>query len=133
MACPPNNNKAAGTVYEVEFQLECLRRGFPVSVPIGDNAPYDLVVDGSEGLMRVQVRGTKIFQNTRYQVTTGTGRANTVKANAYDFLAVRIPVHEAWYVVPRAALGFRSSVHFFPHNPKSKGQYEKYRDAFGLL
>ena len=73
MACPPNNNKAAGIVYEVEFQLECLRRGFPVSVPIGDNAPYDLVVDGSEGLKKVQVSETKVFHNTRYQVTTGTG------------------------------------------------------------
>ena len=129
----PNENKNAGTLYEIEFQLECLKRGFPVSVPIGDNLAYDLVVDGNDGLKRVQVRGTTVLQNYSYQACTGTGQSKTVRRDAYDFLAVRIPNHDAWYVVPRKALGTRASAHFTPHNPKGKGQYEPYRDAFGLL
>ena len=56
-----------------------------------------------------------------------------MRRDAYDFLVVRIPNHDAWYVVPRTALGKITGVHFFPHNPKSKEKYESYRDAFGLL
>ena len=133
MPNPPNENKAAGIVYEVEFQLECLKRGYVVSVPVGDNAGYDFVVDGDDGLKRIQVRGTTLFQNYRYQVGTGTGANKTVRRDAYDFLVVRIPNHDAWYVVPRKVLGNIKAVHFFPQNPASKGKYEPYRDAFGLL
>ena len=51
----------------------------------------------------------------------------------YDFLAVRIPNHDAWYLVPQKELLHSATAKFYPHNSKSKGKYEKYRDAFGLL
>ena len=61
------------------------------------------------------------------------GQSKTVRRDAYDFLVVRIPNHDAWYVVPRKALGTRASAHFTPHNPKGKGQYEPYRDGEGCF
>jgi hypothetical protein len=51
----------------------------------------------------------------------------------YDFLAVRIPNHDAWYLVPQKELLNSATAKFYPHKPKSKAKYEKYRDAFGLL
>ena len=51
-----------------------MRRGHTVSVPICDNAGYDSIVDGRNGLSRVQVRGTTILQTSRYQVGTGIGK-----------------------------------------------------------
>ena len=49
----------------------------------------------------------------------------------YDFLAVRIPNHDAWYLVPQEELLNSANAKFYPHNSKSKGKYEKYRDGEG--
>ena len=130
---PANDNLSAGAVYELEFQLECMRRGHTVSIPICDNAGYDAIVDGRKGLSRVQVRGTTILQTYRYQVGTGCGAGKVNTEGDYDFLAVRIPNHDAWYLVPQEELLNSANAKFYPHNSKSKGKYEKYRDAFGLL
>ena len=51
----------------------------------------------------------------------------------YDFLAVRIPNQDAWYLVPQNELLNSANAKFYPHNLKSKGRHEKYRDAFVLL
>ena len=72
------------------------------------------------------------LQSYRYQVCTGTGASKTI-SDAYDLLAVRISLHDAWYLIPKKAIGTRASVHVYPHNPKSNAKYEKYRDGFGLL
>ena len=118
---------------EIEFQLECMRRGHTVSIPICDNAGYDAIVDGRNGLSRVQVRGTTILQTSRYQVGTGIGKNKVNTKGDYDYLAVRIPNHDAWYLVPQNELLNSANAKFYPHNSKSKGRYEKYRDAFGQL
>jgi hypothetical protein len=110
-----------------------MRRGHIVSVPICDNAGYDSIVVGRNGLSRVQVRGTTILQTSRYQVGTGIGKNKVNTEGDYDFLAVRIPNHDAWYLVPQNELLNTVTTKFYPHNSKSKGKFEKYRDAFGLL
>ncbi len=110
-----------------------MRRGHTVSVPICDNAGYDAIVDGRNGLTRVQVRGTTAFQRHRYQVGTGIAKSKMNNKGDYDYLAVRIPNHDAWYLVPHEELLNSANAKFYPHNSKSKGRYEKYRDAFGLL
>ena len=130
---PANDNLSAGAVYEIEFQLECMRRGHTVSIPICDNAGYDGIVDGRNGLSRVQVRGTTILQTSRYQVGTGCGAGKVNTEGDYDFLAVRILNHDAWYFVPQEELLNSANAKFYPHNSKSKGQFEKCRDAFGQL
>jgi hypothetical protein len=90
-------------------------------------------VDGRKGLSRVQVRGTTVFQSHRYQVGTGIGKNKVNTKGDYDYLAVRIPNHDAWYLVPQEELLNSATAKFYPHNSASKGKYEKYRDAFGLL
>ena len=130
---PANDNLSIGAVYELEFQLECMRRGHTVSVPICDNAGYDAIVDGRKGLSRVQVRGTTVFQSHRYQVGTGIGKNKINPMGDYDYLAVRIPNHDAWYLVPQDELLNSATAKFYPHNSKCKGRFEKYRDAFGQL
>lgn len=50
------NTKATGTVAELLVITDLLKRGYSVSVPVGDNARYDLIVD-ADILLRVQVKG----------------------------------------------------------------------------
>jgi hypothetical protein len=48
--------KIVGTVLELEFAAECIRRGLVVSQPFGDNAHYDFLVDSGSRIFRVQVK-----------------------------------------------------------------------------
>lgn len=48
--------KVVGTVLELEFAAECIRRGAIVSQPFGDNAHYDFLVDAGGKIYRVQVK-----------------------------------------------------------------------------
>ena len=54
-------------------------------------------------------------------------------AGECDFLAVRIPNHDAWHLVPQGELMNTAMAEFYSHNPKSKGRCEKSRDAFGMF
>jgi hypothetical protein len=47
--------------------------------------------------------------------------------------AICFPNSLAWYLVPQEELLHSATAKFYPHNSKSKGRYEKYRDAFGQL
>ena len=48
-------SKRLGTLGEIAVMREALQRGDRVSVPISQDAPYDLVVERQGGLERVQV------------------------------------------------------------------------------
>lgn len=50
------NTKQVGDASEAAVVAELIKRGYTVSIPFGDNDPYDLVVDSAEGLHRVQVK-----------------------------------------------------------------------------
>ncbi|EPO0043686.1 group I intron-associated PD-(D/E)XK endonuclease [Vibrio harveyi] len=64
--------KNTGYILEMEFALECMRRGAQVSQPIGDNAHYDLIVEVSNTLYKVQIKSASIDKKdvSRYWINT---------------------------------------------------------------
>lgn len=50
------NTKNIGNLAEALVRVDLIKRGYYVSTVEGDNAPYDLVVDRSGALERVQVK-----------------------------------------------------------------------------
>ena len=62
----------------------------------------------------------------------GIGRGKVLTESDYDFLAVSIPDRDAWRLVPPGELMNTAMAEFYPHNPKSKGRYEKYRSALAF-
>ena len=52
--------KTVGTILELEFAAECVRRGAIVSQPFGDNAHYDSLVDNGTRIYRVQVKAASL-------------------------------------------------------------------------
>lgn len=50
------NPKATGDVTETRLLHELVAAGCSVSVPFGDNDPYDLVVDTGKEFLRVQCK-----------------------------------------------------------------------------
>ena len=59
--------------------------------------------------------------------------ATAEEARVLHTFTICFPNHDAWYLVPQEELLNSANAKFYPHNSKSKGKYEKYRDAFGLL
>lgn len=52
-----DNTKIKGDQAEMEVMVYLTRRGYQVSIPFGENCPYDLVAESSQGnVYRVQVR-----------------------------------------------------------------------------
>ncbi len=127
------NSKRKGEVGELAFACEAMRRGLKVFEPYGDSAPYDFIIDGPVGLLRVQVRS--VWQKSRfYQI----GCARTARRKAYnhkqiDVIAAYIAPEKLWYLVPVEAVAKRTAIYVWPHSKNSRGLWEKYRERWELL
>ena len=58
-----STTRTTGTLLELEFAVECMRRGAVVSQPFGDNSHYDLLVDVNNTIYRVQVKSASPNKN----------------------------------------------------------------------
>lgn len=52
-----DNNKR-GCLAEYQFVIECLKRGYEVSMPILDASTYDCIVDTGSKLHKIQIKST---------------------------------------------------------------------------
>ena len=50
------NSKDKGNIGEAIMLAEFIKRGIQVSIPFGDNARYDLIIDLNGKLYKVQVK-----------------------------------------------------------------------------
>jgi hypothetical protein len=51
------DTKLTGNITELTILLELIKRGYSVSIPYGDRARYDLIVDiPDKGIFRVQCK-----------------------------------------------------------------------------
>jgi hypothetical protein len=66
--------KDSGYILEMEFALECMRRGAQVSQPIGDNAHYDLIVEVANTLYKVQIKSASIDKEDQNKYWINTTR-----------------------------------------------------------
>lgn len=57
------NTKLIGDIAQLTVILEFTKRGYQVSSPYGDNAPYDLIIDYEGSLKKVQVKGRSRLKN----------------------------------------------------------------------
>lgn len=105
------NTKQIGDTSEAVVLAALIRRGYSVSIPFGDNDPYDLVVDGAESLLRVQVKtgwleeGCVRFK-TASKTTAGGQRVDRdYTAGEVDGFAVRCRDSDVLYWVPVEDVG----------------------------
>jgi PD-(D/E)XK endonuclease len=136
----PSNPKLLGEQAECAFLYQAIKRGWVVSKPYGDSAPYDFIIDSGpyhdkpSRVLRVQVRSAVSECRGWYTVRAGHGGQCLPFTYAQaDFLVAFIPPHDAWYVIPVSALvGVRRGIAFRPHVP-TKSRWEQYREAWVLL
>ena len=59
-----HNMKDIGNIGEAYFQYECLKNDIPISKVIGENRPYEFVVEfGKNNFKKIQVKTSSVFEN----------------------------------------------------------------------
>jgi hypothetical protein len=111
------SSKARGDVAEYKVVAELLERGKTVLMPCGDRLPYDVAVDSSGKLLRLQVRRAWLCQG-KFVVDVRRSQTNRLQwrhtkhgPDDYDFLIAWIPESTVFYVIPAAvASTFASNI-----------------------
>ena len=110
-------SKDLGLLSELRFQLAAVRRGFVVSSPSGDNAPYDFVIDNGINLLKVQVKGTTYTSPDGYfffQICNGIHKLPYTEGQV-DFFALYIEPLRIFFIIPQALLKGRKAVRINEH------------------
>ena len=125
-----STNILNGTIFETEFAVEALRRGFIPHHPVTP-MPWDFIVDCPAGLLKVQVKGTATASDdgTSYKLMSSSGRNNGKQAVGVevDLLTCWIDVKRVWYIIP-TSVQLPKCIRLAANNKRSTSKYEKYRD-----
>lgn len=129
-----NNSNIIGNIGEAIAIAEFSKRGIPVSIPFGQNAPYDLIVQINNILYRIQCKTTKIVHNNgimQFSIcrTNGFKSIHTIYSNdEIDFIFL--------YCVENNFIGLISVAETFGSReisirtfPATNNQYKKVRFA----
>jgi PD-(D/E)XK endonuclease len=124
-----DTRKKLGEQAEAAFLSKAMGLGLSVLKPWGDSERYDLVVGSGKRLLRVQVKSTRYVGERRYSITA-RGCTAAYTEDEIDFLVAYIVPLDIWYVIPVKAFAPRKCLRFYPEASGSRGQYEKYREAW---
>jgi hypothetical protein len=109
------STKQVGDSSEAAVLAELVERGYAVSLPFGDNDPYDLIVDSGARLHRVQVK-TAWHEGERLRFKTGSKTTEDGEPTVRDYsdsevdaFAVRCREHGTLYWVPFEQTGRKST------------------------
>jgi hypothetical protein len=98
------NWKHQGSKNELLFMAECMKRGWKVNMPFGDDSKYDVVVDTPKGLRRVQVKSChKADARGRYRINMKYGRSSRCGSYSLedcDVIAAYVTPLNHWFLVP---------------------------------
>lgn len=133
-ACAQPSRCLAGSAAEAAFLARATLLGFTVCLPWGNCHRYDNVVEHARRFLRIQVKSATRYAETRYRVPNSGFNGEPYTPEEIDFIAAYIVPENIWYIIPVEATGTRKSLRFYPHTRRpSRGQFEKYREAWCLL
>jgi hypothetical protein len=125
-----------GDLGEVAFLHKATKLGFMVAQPYGVGYPFDFIVQGGSGLLRVQVKATVHMRFGLYRVNIfrnlGAGR-RAYREYEVDFVAVYIIPEDTWYILPVREVADRRVLMFRPKGYPRPDPYAHYREAWHLL
>lgn len=137
------NTKHQGDIAEQAAVLAGLKRGWAVLRPVGDNLPYDLVLEKEGRFIKVQVkcawldRPSKNFvvDNRRTKTNRRTMIRERYRVKDFDFALVYLPGKDLFYVYPSAVFtSFGSEIHMVEHKKRQRRpRSSTYRDAWNLI
>ena len=135
----PKQSKKFGTLSEQKFIVETMERGLDVLSPVGEHLPIDCVVmNRAGGMVRTQIKATYTPLDCngghRFGICAGQGSTKRpIDCTKVDVVACYIDPYSKWYLIPCLDLCEQIKLWFYPHNDKSKGKFEKYKDNWSVF
>ena len=133
----PRDAKARGEWVELLFMARAAREGLKVSKPHGDGR-YDVIVESTTGLHRVQVKSTLFKRRGCYECLCFWSRVGEKrKPKRYqrgqvDFIAAYVVQEDSWFIVPVAQL--KSMTLYLPSKERvQRSKYGRFHEAWDLL
>ena len=112
--------KQKGAIAEQAVVLAALKSGYGVSTPVGDYLPYDLIIDVTGKLIKVQVKsawwdekkGNYVVDNRRTRTNRRVMQRANYALHDFDFAVLYIPTLDVFYIMPSADFNsFGSEIH----------------------
>ena len=120
-----SNSKTVGDIAELKAALYYTENDYVVSKPLGDNAPYDLIVDDGITLKKVQVKSRAVRDNkiaVEMWTLPGSGK-NTTRVdytpNSFDEVFVYVPELKRAAIFNWDLIKDRSTVNLRLEKPKN--------------
>ena len=137
------DTKLKADVAESAVQMELLKKGFRVLQPVGDRLPYDLGIDLSGKLIRIQVKSAWFNKKDACYVVdarrTKTNRRRMLRqrygADDFDFAIVYLADLHVFYVMPVFEFSrYGSTITFVELDKRQRRpKSAKYRERWDLL
>lgn len=131
---PKLSSKAIGIAGEQFFVARALEEGLNLSLPIGDNLPYDVLVDSGKTIHRVQVKtcSKPIYNKYSFILKRGIDGSSYDNSTIDYFALVALPAR-AIYISPFHKIVGKKKVCAWPLVRGSEGRLEIYRERWDLL
>jgi hypothetical protein len=133
LGCRIKDPKERGAWAELYFMALAAGQGLKVSSPYGGFASYDVGLETTGPILRVQVKCTLCrHPKGGYSVNIRGPKYRGYPRGTVDFFALYIIPTDDWYIIPYAVIGKRyATLHFTPASKRQK--HGKYREAWHLL
>lgn len=97
-----HTSKHNGATYELAFMVECMKRGWHVSVPVGEDSRYDVIVDTPSGLHRVQIKTCNHSRggSFRLRIAYGCRKKKSYTTKECDFIGAFVVPLNTWWIIP---------------------------------
>ena len=132
--------KERGEWVELQFMAAAASHGYRVLKPWGDSLEYDVAVENSGDMIRVQVKSSSVRNGTGYfcQFRRNWLVEEPHSIDELDIFATYIIPEEVWYLIPAAVLltpPRKVGITVCPMTAlrKNRYRYERYREAWDLL
>jgi len=103
---------------------------------LGDNLPYDLLVDISRTIHRIQIKTTTTEvegKPGKFGFALQHGNGSSYQDGTVDFFGLVVLPLTTIYIVPQSSMAGRVKAYVYPGNPASIGRLEIYRENWDLL
>ena len=122
--------KDTGTIAELAFSSEAMRRGYRLAQPLGDNAQYDLMLEAGDRVYRVQVKASFTTHHGVYTFLLRRGGKKVAYTEVDVFACYLIP-ERLFFIIPRNVIKDRRTIKL---NPTPRGSmWAKYRENWGVF
>jgi PD-(D/E)XK endonuclease len=133
LGCRIKGSRERGAWAELYFMALAASQGLKVSSPYGGFASYDVGVEDTGPILRVQVKCTMCrHPKGGYSLNIRGPNYRGYRPGTVDFFALYIVPTDDWYIIPYAVIGKKSTtLHFTPEGERQK--HGQYQEAWHLL